>query len=442
MANEKPEGLLEMNRPSDWFQIMTIRSLLSICIDGRQWCIRPRLGSLSRGRFSPGRLSFCSCSCIGHCISVCTSTCRSRVRSRTGESVSARRLRIRPCERPRTGTRWNRVRSRSSECRGIRWPRISPGVGSCRSVGWPRIGHSIGFGRRIRGPGICNGTRGSCVGRCPCRSGCPRRSACHRQRGRIGRLYGCRRGSKRRSEGFCICISVGLCGCIGRCPGIVHACTSGNELRNTEFLHDPTLNRDQVGHFPALKAVRRCEDGQQLQKGCNEWTIEIHQHADLIVSSTGDFTRRAIVHVLANAIILRAHLARDGYRIPDSIRFSLRSCGICSCTYHDLQITRVAAGGAIIHYHASPVGIGDIMNGLDSRIITIRSIDRTIPVFTISLVICSGNGISDGLPGHILDQQPGRKQEREIDDGEQQHQQDRQSQRELNDALRVVGSLQ
>jgi hypothetical protein len=199
----------------------------------------------------------------------------------------------------------------------------------------------------------------------------------------------------------------------------MHPCTSWNELRNTEFLHDPALNRDQVGHFPALKAIRRCKDGQQLQKGCNEWTIEIHQHADLIVAPTGQLTRRAIVHVLANTIILRAHLARDRYRIPDSIRFSLRPRGIRSGADHDLQITRVAPGGAIIHYHAGPVGIGDIMNGLDSRIITIRSIDRTIPVFTISLVICGSNGISDGLPGHILNQQPSRKQERKIDDGEQ-----------------------
>jgi hypothetical protein len=165
-----------------------VPSLLSIGIDGRQWCIRSCLGSLSRGRLSAGRLSFCGSSCIGHRISICPCARRNRIRSRAGERVCVRRLRIRPCECPCTGTRWNRVRSRSSERKGTRWPRISPGIGSCWSIGWPRIGHRICIGRRIRRPGICTGTRRSCVGRCPRRSGSTRRCACHRQRGRVGRL--------------------------------------------------------------------------------------------------------------------------------------------------------------------------------------------------------------------------------------------------------------
>ena len=114
-------------------------------------------------------------------------------------------------------------------------------------------------------------------------------------------------------ECFTGCVCISLCGRVGRRPGIVgHARRRGDELGNAEFLHDPALHGDQVSHFPALKAALRGKEAQQLQERRDEWAVEIHHDADLVASPAGYLACRAIVHVLAIAVVFRAHLARDG----------------------------------------------------------------------------------------------------------------------------------
>jgi len=56
-------------------------------------------------------------------------------------------------------------------------------------------------------------------------------------------------------------------------------------------------------------------------------------------------------------------------------------------------------------------------------------------------VILAGDGVADRLSGNILDQQPGREQQREINDGKQDHQQDRGRQGEFDHALGTARAL-
>ncbi len=72
----------------------------------------------------------------------------------------------------------------------------------------------------------------------------------------------------------------------------------------------------------------------------------------------------------------------------------------------------------------------------------LRVIRRTgIRIGAIDRVILAGDGIAQPLAGDVLDQQPGREQQRKIDNGKEQHQEDGRRQGELDHALRAAGPL-
>jgi hypothetical protein len=89
--------------------------------------------------------------------------------------------------------------------------------------------------------------------------------------------------------------------------------------------------------------------------------------------------------------------------------------------------------GAIINHHTGSIHIGYFVDGLDAGLILVSGIEA--PGRTVGLVPGTGHSKADCLAGHILGQEPGREQEREINNGEQQHQQDGQRQCKLDHPL-------
>jgi hypothetical protein len=64
-----------------------------------------------------------------------------------------------------------------------------------------------------------------------------------------------------------------------------------------------------------------------------------------------------------------------------------------------------------------------------------------IGIGAVGRVVFAGDGIAYRLARHVLDQQPARKQQRKINNGEQHRQQDRSRQGKFNHALRTAGAL-
>ncbi len=108
----------------------------------------------------------------------------------------------------------------------------------------------------------------------------------------------------------------------------------------------------------------------------------------------------------------------------------------------DLRLRR-ARGAEQGHRLPVSVGLhreqtGGILLGLISfSSAGIRPCVRTI--YTESGIILPRYGVTHCLAGDILDRQPGLEQGRQIDDAKQQHQQDRQSQRKLEQGLGAAG---
>jgi len=100
--------------------------------------------------------------------------------------------------------------------------------------------------------------------------------------------------------------------------------------------------------------------------------------------------------------------------------------------------------------------VGNIMDGLEASIVNFAVFDlggnlgiciaagaaapimitnRRIGFEAVSCIILTGGGVTNSLAGHILDREPGGKQERKIDDPENDHQENWKSQGKLNRSL-------
>ncbi len=110
-----------------------------------------------------------------------------------------------------------------------------------------------------------------------------------------------------------------------------------------------------------------------------------------------------------------------------------------------LQITRLGPGNRIrgskvfvqqqAGYISGRLGMDGLQPGLH---LVIR---QGASVLAVALLPAAGDCVTHRLAGYILDQQPGREQQREIDDREEHHQKDRGRQGKLHHALRPPGSV-
>ena len=212
-----------------------------------------------------------------------------------------------------------------------------------------------------------------------------------------------------------------------------------------------------MGHHPA-RIGWTCNDIKQLQERRDERVVKIHHHNHFVTRTAGIFSGGGRVSNLTFAILGGAGCSGEARESRLSGRYPIQELRAAGANRH-LQIARFRLGGAIVNHQASPIAIGDIVNGGDAGLIlhgaflrlALRKINIgrlasacPIPVeviSTISRVVFAGDSVAHGLAGHILDQQPGGEQKREINNGEQQHQKDRHRQRKLDHALRTAGPL-
>ena len=254
-----------------------------------------------------------------------------------------------------------------------------------------------------------------------------------------------------------------------------------------ERLHHTALGRFQMGHDPTC--IGRLKETDQLQERRDKGVVEIHHHHHGVARATGVFHRVGRgrpVPGIAVAIGAGAGFTLDRFIVRIGIR---RGGGAAGADCY-LQKARLGTSGnpggdiriLLVQVRAGrqqtgQIPLGLVVDGRDARIvlhgfilgrlltgsndfigdegrvhlagdrgnrIILGIIDGTmiiwISIGTVGRVVTASGGITDGLAGDVLDQQPGRKQQREINDGEQQHQQDRGSQRKLDHALRTAGT--
>jgi hypothetical protein len=130
-----------------------------------------------------------------------------------------------------------------------------------------------------------------------------------------------------------------------------------------------------------------------------------------------------------------SHASKDGLKIRLAIII-----GVATRTDGYLQIAGFHLSGCSVIHQKPDDGIVCLFtNRLQPGRILVCVCHA--PGCTIIWVVFTGHGITHRLAGHVLDQEPGREQEREVNDGKQQHQEDGQSQGKLNHALRAAGIL-
>jgi hypothetical protein len=134
-----------------------------------------------------------------------------------------------------------------------------------------------------------------------------------------------------------------------------------------------------------------------------------------------------VSHKIRNTIIIGVAIGTDGY---------LQITGLTLIGCRAFQQSRV--------YHQPGNEIFRLVqNGVQPGLILVCGISfgcRTLVDWvTVSCIVFTGHSITHRLAGHVLDQEPGREQEREVDDAKQKHQEDGKSESELNHALRAAG---
>jgi len=242
-----------------------------------------------------------------------------------------------------------------------------------------------------------------------------------------------------------------------------------------------------VGHDPIR--IGRLKDTHQLQERRDKGVVEIHHHNHGVARATGVFHRVGRGSPIPRIAIAKgagAGFTLDCFRVRVRIRrrggaagadryLQKARLGVCGSPGGDIRIllVQVRAG----RQQAGQITLGLVVDGRDARIVLHGFIQGSlltgsngiigdegrvylagnrgnriilgiifgtmiiwISIGTVGRVVTARGGITDSLAGDVLDQQPSREQQREINNGEQQHQQDRGGQRKLDHALRTAGT--